>query len=76
MGSTNMEVEKWVVMTPNKRCVYDDVINSTAMQVVVKLRECCSEGVKRKKVTCEERCGCDSCLDYEFFAIEAALETL
>ncbi|XP_057783819.1 uncharacterized protein LOC131001436 [Salvia miltiorrhiza] len=77
VGSTNMEVEDWVVLTPHKKQrVYDDIINPpTALQIGVKLRERCSEGVGRKTLS-EERCGCNFCVDHEFFAIEAALEAL
>lgn len=81
--STNMEIEKWVVMILQKRRVYDDVINSTALQIAMKIQES-DKAMERKKVNegrWDKGCGCmdggcNSCVDYEFFSIEAALEAL
>ncbi|KAI3462064.1 hypothetical protein Pfo_018727 [Paulownia fortunei] len=74
VDAPNMAIEKWVVMIPKIGCVYDDV-KPPAVQIAMKVQES-AEVVEKRKIS-ERRwdeCGCNSCLDYEFFAIEAALE--
>ncbi|KAK4430577.1 hypothetical protein Salat_1358400 [Sesamum alatum] len=77
----NVEIDKWIVMIPEKGCVYDDV-KPPAVQIGVRVQEF-EEVVERKKSSVRrwDECGCmdgvggcNSCVDYEFFAIGAALE--
>ncbi|KAL0423058.1 UNVERIFIED_CONTAM: hypothetical protein Sradi_0840600 [Sesamum radiatum] len=83
VGSTNVEIDKWVVMIPEKGCMYDDV-KPPAVQIAVRVQEF-GEVVERKKSSSVRRwdecgcmddggCKCNSCVDYEFFAIGAVLE--
>ncbi|KAK6150411.1 hypothetical protein DH2020_015343 [Rehmannia glutinosa] len=89
MDSMNAEIEKWVPIVPrNNGRVYDDVIKLSAVQIGMKIEEC-DKGIidmeRKRIIISEERgdewCGCrdggcKSCVDYEFYAIEAALEAL
>ncbi|KAL0461297.1 UNVERIFIED_CONTAM: hypothetical protein Slati_0017300 [Sesamum latifolium] len=81
MGSTNVEIDKWIVMIPEKGRVYDDV-KPPAVQIAVRVQEF-GEVVERKKSSVrrwdecgcmDDGCKCNSCVDYEFFAIAAVLE--
>ncbi|PIN18934.1 hypothetical protein CDL12_08388 [Handroanthus impetiginosus] len=79
--SSNIELQKWVIMIPKKGCVYDD-IKPPAVEIAVKVQEfvkAIAEGKKVNGGNWDERgncmdSGCKSCVDYEYFAIEAALE--
>ncbi|KAK4417193.1 hypothetical protein Salat_2544900 [Sesamum alatum] len=73
--SAGMGIEQWVVMIPGRECV-----KLPAVQIAMKIEECGNKRRERKGVG-EGRWGvhdegCGSCVDYEFFAIEAALEAL
>ncbi|KAK4383833.1 hypothetical protein Sango_3114900 [Sesamum angolense] len=75
--SADMEIEQWVVMILAGREYDEDVVKQLpAVQIAINIQEC----GKRKEVS-EGRWGvhneeCGSCVDYEFFAIGAALEAL
>lgn len=78
LDSTNVEIEKWVSMIPQNGRLDDDEL--PAVQIALKIQESDhGEVVEREKVcegsrACMDYCGCKSCVYYEFFAIEAALE--
>ncbi|KAI3451147.1 hypothetical protein Pfo_007812 [Paulownia fortunei] len=83
VDSTNMEMEKWVVMIPQNGRVHED-FKPPAVQITMKIQESDPKIIERKKIDegrWDEWCGCldggcNSCVDYELYAIGAALEAL
>ncbi|XP_042041116.1 uncharacterized protein LOC121786542 [Salvia splendens] len=65
--------EKWVVMTAKDGYVYSDDVKPPALQIATKVEEV-GEVKRRKEYSCDcMDCGCNYCVDYDFFALGAAL---
>ncbi|KAL1568042.1 hypothetical protein AAHA92_03450 [Salvia divinorum] len=65
--------EKWVVMTEKDGRVYADDAKPPALQIATKVEEV-GEVKRRKEYNCDcLDCGCNYCVDYDFFALGAAL---
>ncbi|KAL8047161.1 hypothetical protein ABFX02_08G221300 [Erythranthe guttata] len=77
-STESMEIEKWIPMLPENGGV--NVVNYRDKLPAVQMAMKISQRTERKKIS--GACGCvdggysNSCVDYEFFAIEAALEAL
>ncbi|XP_042038738.1 uncharacterized protein LOC121784624 [Salvia splendens] len=65
--------EKWIVMTAKDGYVYTDDVKPPALQIATKVEEV-GEVKRRKEYNCDcMDCGCNYCVDYDFFALGAAL---
>ncbi|KAG8373363.1 hypothetical protein BUALT_Bualt11G0016400 [Buddleja alternifolia] len=82
VDSPNMAIEEWVVMISKNGCIYDDVIKPRGVQISMKVEEL-SKGIMKRKINerkWDDECGCmdggcnNSCVEYEFFAVGAALD--
>ncbi|XP_057808997.1 uncharacterized protein LOC131023472 [Salvia miltiorrhiza] len=65
--------DKWIVMTAKNSYVYNDEVKPPGIQIATKVEEI-AELKRSKPYNCGcMDCGCNYCVDYEFFALGAAL---
>ncbi|KAL2521555.1 hypothetical protein Fot_25555 [Forsythia ovata] len=81
--SPNMEIEKWIVMIPKDQKWVDEDVMPATVQIGMKFQESAQASIKTRKNDRKwDECGCcrdgmcNSCLDYDMFALGAACEAL
>lgn len=68
VGNPKMEMnEKWVVMTAKDKHVYTDDVKPPAIEVAMKVDQGKKEGERKYNCGCMD-CGCNYCVDHDFFA--------